>query len=118
MEAGARAVVEQLPKDGKAPTVGVLATVGTCSSNAYPKAIARGRGPGGQAGAAGGAAGQHRAGGGDRGKSRLRLEGAGERPVPYAGPQRTKSRTHEAEFGRQDYARFDAMSNWRSRRVA
>src|SRR4029079_12210505 len=39
IEAGARAVVEQLPADGSPVSVGVLATVGTCSCNAYPKAI-------------------------------------------------------------------------------
>jgi glutamate racemase len=86
VEAGARAVVEQLPKDGKAPTVGVLATVGTCSSNAYPKAIARAAGIAGkplplvvQQGSIGLA-------GAIEGNPAYVWKGAGERPVPYAGP--------------------------------
>lgn len=40
VEAGAEAVAELLPKDGHAPSVGVMATVGTCASGAYPAAIA------------------------------------------------------------------------------
>jgi glutamate racemase len=44
IEAGARAVAEQLPADGPPATVAVLATVGTCSSNAYPRAVARAAG--------------------------------------------------------------------------
>ena len=48
IEAGARAVVELLPADGKPVTVGVLATVGTCSCNAYPKAIEHAAGIGGK----------------------------------------------------------------------
>lgn len=39
VEAGARAVAAELPDDGRARSVAVLATVGTCASNAYPKAI-------------------------------------------------------------------------------
>jgi glutamate racemase len=39
VEAGARAVAAELPDDQAARTVAVLATVGTCASNAYPKAI-------------------------------------------------------------------------------
>jgi glutamate racemase len=41
VDAGAEAVAELLPADGPAPSVGVLATVGTCDSGAYPAAIAR-----------------------------------------------------------------------------
>jgi glutamate racemase len=86
VEAGARAVVEQLPKNGKAPTVGVLATVGTCSSNAYPKAIARMAGLAGkpvplvvQQGSIGLA-------GAIEGNPAYVWNAKGERPVPYAGP--------------------------------
>ena len=86
VEAGARAVVEQLPSEGKAPTVGVIATVGTCASNAYPKAIARAAGLAGkpvplvvQHGSVGLA-------GAIEGNPAFVWNGAGERPVPYAGP--------------------------------
>lgn len=40
VEAGARGVSETL-RDGKKEAVAVLATVGTCNANAYPKAIGR-----------------------------------------------------------------------------
>ncbi|MFN9720196.1 MAG: cellulase family glycosylhydrolase [Planctomycetota bacterium] len=39
VEAGARGVSERIGSDGHHHTVAVLATVGTCSSRAYPKAI-------------------------------------------------------------------------------
>lgn len=39
VEAGARGLMERVPSAGEPATVAVLATVGTCSSNAYPKAI-------------------------------------------------------------------------------
>lgn len=41
VEAGARGVMEALPRDGHGDAIAVLATVGTCSCEAYPKAIAR-----------------------------------------------------------------------------
>ncbi len=41
VEAGARAVNATLPAKGEAGAVAVLATVGTCSSGAYPRAIGR-----------------------------------------------------------------------------
>ena len=41
VEAGARAVNETLPATGRSGTIAVLATVGTCSSEAYPRAIGR-----------------------------------------------------------------------------
>ena len=41
VEAGARGVAEDLPKEMSTSAVGVLATVGTCSSGAYPKSINR-----------------------------------------------------------------------------
>jgi glutamate racemase len=41
VDAGAEAVAELLPAGGPVPSVGVMATVGTCASNAYPQAIAR-----------------------------------------------------------------------------
>jgi glutamate racemase len=44
VEAGARAVSEHLPANQKAAAVAVLATVGTCNANAYPKAIGRATG--------------------------------------------------------------------------
>lgn len=39
VEAGARGLAQDLPKEVSESGVGVLATVGTCSSEAYPKAI-------------------------------------------------------------------------------
>lgn len=39
VEAGARGVLEELPKSNDTPTIAVLATTGTCSSGAYPRAI-------------------------------------------------------------------------------
>lgn len=91
VEAGARAVVEQLPSVGQAPTVGVIATVGTCASNAYPKAIARAAGLAGkpvplvvQHGSVGLA-------GAIEGNPAFVWHGDGERPVPYAGPVVEKS---------------------------
>ena len=44
VEAGSRAVSEHLPAEGKTGTIAVLATVGTCNANAYPKAIGRATG--------------------------------------------------------------------------
>ena len=41
VEAGARAVSQSLPGGGKSGAVAVLATVGTCDSGAYPRAIGR-----------------------------------------------------------------------------
>ncbi|MEZ0275749.1 MAG: glutamate racemase [Roseimicrobium sp.] len=101
VEAGARAVVEQLPSDGPPPTVGILATVGTCASNAYPKAIARAAGLAGkpvprvvQQGSVGLA-------GAIEGNPAFVWSGAGERPVPYAGPKEKELNTVA------DYAGFD-----------
>jgi glutamate racemase len=48
VEAGARAVVTALPDDGQPQSIAVLATVGTCSSEAYPKAIRRATGQAGK----------------------------------------------------------------------
>lgn len=41
VEAGARGVMELLPSEERGDTVAVLATTGTCASQAYPKAIGR-----------------------------------------------------------------------------
>ena len=41
VEAGARGVMEEIDSADQPRTVAVLATVGTCGSNAYPKAIGR-----------------------------------------------------------------------------
>jgi hypothetical protein len=41
VEAGANSVIDLLPHDGEAGAIAVLATTGTCSSGAYPRAIAR-----------------------------------------------------------------------------
>ena len=41
VEAGARGVMEDIESGSQPRTVAVLATVGTCGSNAYPKAIGR-----------------------------------------------------------------------------
>jgi glutamate racemase len=48
VEAGARDVASILPDDGKAHGVAVLATVGTCDSKAYPRAIAQATGRAGK----------------------------------------------------------------------
>ncbi len=48
VEAGARAVAASLPDDGKPHGVAVLATVGTCATGAYPKAIGRATGMAGK----------------------------------------------------------------------
>jgi len=48
IEAGARATAAALPDDGRPHAVGVLATVGTCASGAYPRAIARATGQAGK----------------------------------------------------------------------
>ncbi|MEQ1860321.1 MAG: aspartate/glutamate racemase family protein [Chthoniobacteraceae bacterium] len=48
IEAGARATAASLPDDGKPRAIGVLATVGTCATGAYPKAIARAMGQAGK----------------------------------------------------------------------
>lgn len=44
VEAGARGVMEDINSGDKPRTVAVLATVGTCGSNAYPRAIGRATG--------------------------------------------------------------------------
>jgi glutamate racemase len=44
VEAGARGLMESIETSTEKRTVAVLATVGTCSSNAYPKAIGRSAG--------------------------------------------------------------------------
>jgi glutamate racemase len=48
VEAGARAVSATLLPEGESGAVAVLATVGTCSSGAYPRAIGRAGGLGGK----------------------------------------------------------------------
>ncbi len=101
VEAGARAVVELLPSDaGKAPHVAVLATVGTCSSNAYPKAINRMAGLAGkplpevlQQGSVGMA-------GAIEGNPSFVWSGEGSRPVAYGGPVLGLNSV-------QDYTKYD-----------
>ena len=41
VEAGANSAVDLLPREGEADAIAILATTGTCSSSAYPRAIAR-----------------------------------------------------------------------------
>ncbi|MCA9036241.1 MAG: aspartate/glutamate racemase family protein [Planctomycetaceae bacterium] len=48
VEAGARGVLEHRRKSGSENSVAILATVGTCSSNAYPRSIERALGLAGQ----------------------------------------------------------------------
>jgi glutamate racemase len=86
VEAGARAVVEQLPKGLGTTIVGVLATVGTCSSNAYPKAIARMAGLAGKSVPRVVQQGSIGLAGAIEGNPAFVWKGEGERPVPYAGP--------------------------------
>lgn len=44
VEAGARGVMELLPRDSRPDAIAVLATVGTCGCEAYPKAISQATG--------------------------------------------------------------------------
>lgn len=88
VEAGARAVAERLPREGQPKTVAVLATVGTCASNAYPKALARAAGLAGkplprivQQGSVGLAGAIE-----DNPAFIVRQEPAKNRTVPYQGP--------------------------------
>ena len=48
VEAGANAVVQELPANQASGAVAVMATLGTCSSGAYPKAIAKSAGQAGK----------------------------------------------------------------------
>jgi glutamate racemase len=48
VEAGANAVVQELPANRLSGAVAVMATLGTCSSGAYPKAIAKSAGQAGK----------------------------------------------------------------------
>jgi glutamate racemase len=48
VEAGANAVVQELPSNRPSGAVAVMATLGTCSSGAYPKAIAKSAGQAGK----------------------------------------------------------------------
>jgi N-acyl-D-amino-acid deacylase len=48
VEAGADSVAERLPREGEPEAVAVLATVGTCGSKAYPRAISRAAGQAGR----------------------------------------------------------------------
>ena len=91
VEAGARAVNERLPADGNSGTVAVLATVGTCSANAYPKAIRKAAGMAGkpappiiQQGSIGLA-------GAVEGNPAFIVTESGKRPLPYLGPSTTNS---------------------------
>ncbi len=88
VEAGARAVAERLPREGQPRTVAVLATMGTCASNAYPKALARAASLAGkplprvvQQGSVGLAGAIE-----DNPAFIVRQETANHRPVPYQGP--------------------------------
>ena len=106
VEAGARAVVEQLPSEGKAPTVGVLATVGTCASNAYPKAIARAAGLAGKPAPLVVQQGSVGLAGAIEGNPAFVWNGAGERPVPYAGPLPARPLNSVADHARHDVRRL------------
>ncbi len=48
VEAGANAVVQELPSNRPSGAVAVMATLGTCSSGAYPRAIAKSAGQAGK----------------------------------------------------------------------
>jgi glutamate racemase len=87
VDAGAEAVAELLPASGPAPSVGVLATVGTCASGAYPAAIAKASARLGKAipivvqqGSVG------LAGAIEGNPAFVTQIGATSRPVPYQGP--------------------------------
>lgn len=120
VDAGAEAVAELLPASGPAPSVGVMATVGTCASGAYPAAIA---------------AAAERAGKGlpavvQQGSVGLAgaIEGnpafvtpAAVRPVPYQGPEVSPELAQLGGLDRAallagtlntvpDYVRFDVAS--------
>ncbi|MBL0313355.1 MAG: aspartate/glutamate racemase family protein [Holophagaceae bacterium] len=87
VEAGAEAVAELLPAGGPAPSVGVLATVGTCASGAYPAAIAKAAARSGKAIPVVVQQGSVGLAGAIEGNPAFVTEaGATSRPVPYQGP--------------------------------
>jgi len=120
VDAGAEAVAELLPASGPAPSVGVMATVGTCASGAYPAAIA----------AAAERAGKSRPAVVQQGSVGLAgaIEGnpafvtpAAVRPVPYQGPEVSPELAQLGGLDRAallagtlntvpDYVRFDVAS--------
>lgn len=87
VDAGAEAVAELLPAAGPAPSVGVLATVGTCASGAYPAAIAKAAARLGKAIPTVIQQGSVGLAGAIEGNPAFVTEaGATARPVPYQGP--------------------------------
>ncbi len=99
VEAGARGVTERIDPEGNQHTVAVLATVGTCSSNAYPKAIQKFVGLAGrtqprvvQQGSLGMAAAI------ESDPAFVAKDGATNRSVPYQGP----STAHETALIRSE----------------
>lgn len=94
VEAGARDVAANLPDDGKARAVAVLATVGTCASQAYPKAIGRATGQAGKRAPAVVQQGSVGLAGAIEGNQAFITEAAEpvHRVVPYQGPARDNPR--------------------------
>ena len=85
IEAGARAVSAALPDDQRAHGVAVLATVGTCASGAYPKAIGRATGQAGKSAPVVVQQGSVGLAGAIEG-NRAFIEAATKAPVAYQGP--------------------------------
>lgn len=86
VEAGAEAVAELLPASGAPPSVGVLATEGTCASGAYPAAIARAAERLGKTAPLVVQQGSVGLAGAIEGNPAFFASGVGSRPVAYQGP--------------------------------
>jgi glutamate racemase len=87
VEAGARTLAAELPKEGRPATVAVMATVGTCASGAYPRAIASAAGRLGKPAPPVVQQGSAALAGAIEGNRAYLTAAAGEREAPYAGPQ-------------------------------
>lgn len=122
VDAGAEAVAELLPTSGPAPSVGIMATVGTCASDAYPAAIARAAARLGKAVPIVVQQGSVGLAGAIEGNPAFVTEaGAMSRPVPYQGPEWNAevAKVGGLESGQllggtlntvQSYVRFDVAS--------
>ena len=86
VEAGARTLAAELPQDGAPATVAVMATAGTCASNAYPRAIAAATGRLGKPAPPVVQQGSSALAGAIEGNRAYVTAAAGEREAAYAGP--------------------------------
>jgi glutamate racemase len=86
VEAGARTLAAELPKDGAPSTVAVMATAGTCASGAYPRAIASATGKLGKTAPPVVQQGSSALAGAIEGNRAYMTVATGEREAAYAGP--------------------------------